>query len=232
MELTRFGHSCVRLERDGRALVIDPGTFADAAGALAAGPVHGVLVTHEHPDHLDHDVVVPWLAEHPEVPFHAPGVVVDDVRSRLSGRSGLHTAEAGQRLDVAGFEVHTVGGQHAVIHPLIPYVANLGYVVDGSVYHPGDALVVPPVEVDTLLVPLHAPWSKSAEVIDFVIAVRPRRAIPIHDGLLNDRGRELVLGHAARLSAPFEVELVDPVPGEPLRLPPRRRAHASGTFEP
>ncbi|GAA3692465.1 MBL fold metallo-hydrolase [Zhihengliuella alba] len=218
MELTRFEHSCVRLERDGHALVIDPGTFADAAGALASGPVDAVLVTHEHPDHLDHDVVVPWLAEHPEVPFHAPAGVVRDLRSRLPDRSGLHPVEAGERFDVAGFEVRAVGGQHAVIHPLIPYVANLGYVVDGSVYHPGDAFTVPPDRIDTLLVPLHAPWSRSADVIDFLIAVRPRRAVPIHDGLLNERGRGLVLEHAARLSSPFGVELVDPGAGETLRV--------------
>ncbi len=40
MRFTKLGHSCVRLDKDGAVLVIDPGTFSDAAGALdgAAAP--------------------------------------------------------------------------------------------------------------------------------------------------------------------------------------------------
>ena len=45
------------------------------------------------------------------------------------------------------------GGQHALIHPAIPMIANLGYLVDGSVYHPGDSFTVPTAPVSTLLLP-------------------------------------------------------------------------------
>ena len=51
MRLTKLGHSCVRLDKDGATVVIDPGTFTEAEAALAG--VAAVLVTHEHPDHLD-----------------------------------------------------------------------------------------------------------------------------------------------------------------------------------
>jgi hypothetical protein len=37
-------------------------------------------------------------------------------------------------------------------------------------------------------VPLNAPWSKAAEVIDYVREVRPATVIDIHDGLLNGTG--------------------------------------------
>jgi len=50
MRFTKLGHSCVRLDKDGAVLVIDPGTFSDAAGALDGATA--VMVTHEHPDHL------------------------------------------------------------------------------------------------------------------------------------------------------------------------------------
>src|ERR1700716_3389936 len=49
MRFTKLGHSCVRLDKDGAVLVIDPGTFSDAAAALNGAAA--VLVTHEHPDH-------------------------------------------------------------------------------------------------------------------------------------------------------------------------------------
>ena len=46
MRFTKLEHSCVRLDKDGAVLVIDPGTFGDAAGALHGASA--VMVTHEH----------------------------------------------------------------------------------------------------------------------------------------------------------------------------------------
>jgi|HubBroStandDraft_2_1064218.scaffolds.fasta_scaffold1333571_2 L-ascorbate metabolism protein UlaG (beta-lactamase superfamily) len=52
MRITKLGHSCVRLEKDGAVLVTDPGVWTDAALAGAAA----VMITHEHADHLDAEV--------------------------------------------------------------------------------------------------------------------------------------------------------------------------------
>jgi len=46
--------------------------------------------------------------------------------------------------------------------------------------------------VSTLLLPIHAPWSKTAEVLDFLIAVRLQQAFAIHDALLSEMGLGLV----------------------------------------
>ena len=43
MRITKLGHSCVRLEKDGAVLVTDPGVWTDAALAGAAA----VMITHE-----------------------------------------------------------------------------------------------------------------------------------------------------------------------------------------
>ena len=55
MRLTKLGHSCVRLDKDGAILVIDPGGWSDPAAALDGAAA--VLVTHEHRDHLDADAI-------------------------------------------------------------------------------------------------------------------------------------------------------------------------------
>src|SRR2546425_11556262 len=52
MRLTKMGHACVRLEKDGRILVIDPGTLTEPEALDGA---EAVLITHEHPDHVDMD---------------------------------------------------------------------------------------------------------------------------------------------------------------------------------
>ncbi len=91
--------------------------------------------------------------------------------------------------DAAGFRVTAHGGQHAVIHPMIPVIANVGYLIEG-VYHPGDSFTVPAEPVQTLLLPTNAPWSKASEVVDFAISVRAPRVHQIHDSLINDGVRE------------------------------------------
>ena len=45
MRITKLGHSCVRLEKDGAVLVIDPGVWTDADAALAGAAA--VMITHE-----------------------------------------------------------------------------------------------------------------------------------------------------------------------------------------
>ena len=54
--------------------------------------------------------------------------------------------------------------------------------------------------MDTLFVPLNAPWMKLMESIDFVRAVKPGRAYALHDALLNETGAKIYDGHLERLS--------------------------------
>ena len=188
MELTKQGHACVILSDGDRRLVIDPGAFTDPSALTGAS---AVLVTHEHPDHVAPDVLRAAMDADPALQVWTNGSVAD----RLDGPTGrVHVVGDGDALTVAGFAVTVHGELHAVIHPEIPRVGNVGFLVAGTVFHPGDALTVPAEPVATLLVPLHAPWSRTAEVIDYVRAVDADQAYAIHDGLLNDTGLGVVTG--------------------------------------
>ena len=180
MRLTRWSHSCVALETEGHKLVLDPGGWSEPQALDGA---HAVLVTHEHGDHVDIDRV-----RASGLPVWAPrGSDLDDL--------AYTPIDPGQSLRIEGFEVTAVGGRHAAVVPGQEVCANLGYVVtadDESVYHPGDALAVPDGSVTTLLVPMQASWLKTEEAIGFVRAVRPDRAVGIHDGQVNDRARDSI----------------------------------------
>ncbi|MGC1215019.1 MAG: MBL fold metallo-hydrolase [Micromonospora sp.] len=182
MRITKFTHACVRIEDGGHVLVIDPGTWSEPRALDGAD---AVLVTHEHTDHID----VLRLAGL-GVPVFAPR------EARLPDLAPLAVTrvDAGDRFTAAGFAVTAVGGRHAVIHGGQPDCANLGYLVDGRVYHPGDSLHPPGQPVDTLLVPAQASWLKLTEAIDFAAGVDSRAVFPIHDAQLNDRGLDSVNG--------------------------------------
>ncbi|MCD9140743.1 MBL fold metallo-hydrolase [Streptomyces albireticuli] len=184
MKLTKQSHACVRLEKDGRTLVIDPGAFSEEDAALGAD---AVLVTHEHPDHFDLGRLRAALDADPAVELWTLRSVAEQVSAAFPGR--VHTVGEGDTFTAAGFDVQVHGQLHAVIHPDIPRITNVGYLVDGTVFHPGDALTLPGQPVDTLMVPVMAPWNKVGEIIDYLREVRPRRAIDIHDALLTDLAR-------------------------------------------
>lgn len=177
MKITKFTHACVRLEHDGHVLVIDPGIWSEPHALRDAD---AVLVTHEHADHIDH-LRLRGLG----VPVYAPATM------SVHGLE-IHRLTAGQEFSVAGFTVKAFGGKHATIYDGEPDCANLGYLVDGDVYHPGDSLHVPDEPVRTLLAPLQGSWMRTSESIDFVKAVAPERTFGIHDAQLNERGLDSV----------------------------------------
>lgn len=179
MKITKYTHACVRVEYEGRVLVIDPGTWSEPSALRGAD---AVLVTHEHSDHIDVLRLVGLGA-----PVYAPeGADIPDL--------DVIRVAVGEQFPAAGFGVRAVGGRHAAIYDQTPDCVNLGYVIDDAVYHPGDSLHVPEQSIETLFVPAQASWLKLAEAIDFARAVRPRRAFAIHDAQLNHRGLASVNG--------------------------------------
>jgi L-ascorbate metabolism protein UlaG (beta-lactamase superfamily) len=187
MQLTKLGHACVRLEQDGAVLVIDPGVWSDAADTLNGASA--VLITHEHPDHLDADALRAALDGQPGLELWTNATVAaqfGDFGARV------HAVDHGDTFTTAGFDVHVYGHDHAQIHRDIPIVVNTGFAVAGEVFHPGDSLTVHEDRVPTLLLPLAAPWLKAGEMIDYAREVAPQRAYAIHDAILNANGLGLM----------------------------------------
>lgn len=209
MKLTKRGHACVRVEKDGRTLVIDPGAFSEEDAAVGAD---AVLITHEHADHFEESRLRAALDADPAAEIWTLRSVAERISAAFPGR--VHTVGHGDTFTAAGFEVEVHGELHAVIHPDIPRITNVGYLLDGRVFHPGDALTVPGRPVETLLLPVHAPWNKLGEVVDYVREVKPSRAVPVHDGLLNDTGHALYDRQLGPVGPGTGAEHVRLLPGE------------------
>ncbi|MGH8277286.1 MAG: MBL fold metallo-hydrolase, partial [Steroidobacteraceae bacterium] len=143
-----------------------------------------ILVTHQHPDHLDIDRLPALLAANP-----AAELLVDSGSAPVLTAAGIphRVVDPGQRLELAGVGIEVIGGDHGVIHPDVPVVPNNGYLIDGvagTVLHPGDSLSSPSRPVYLLLLHTVAPWLKISEAVDYLRAVAPPLAVPIHQAIL------------------------------------------------
>jgi L-ascorbate metabolism protein UlaG (beta-lactamase superfamily) len=176
MQITRYGHSCLLVEDGDARLLLDPGVFSSGFEDLRG--VTAVLVTHQHPDHLDVDRLTTLLEANPDARLHC------DEGSAEQLALPRTVVRDGDRLDL-GTPVRVVGVQHAVIHPDIPRIPNVGYLVAERFFTPGDALTVPGADVEVLGLPTAAPWLKLREAVDLLREVQPRVAFPVHDGTLS-----------------------------------------------
>ncbi|MFE0020447.1 MBL fold metallo-hydrolase [Amycolatopsis sp. NPDC059021] len=180
MRIVHFGHSCVLLETEGARILIDPGTFS--AGFEGERELDAIFVTHQHFDHLDVERLPALLEANP-----GAKLVIDPGSAETVRKTGatFEVAEPGDAFEIGRSTVNVVGGEHAVIHSDIPVIPNVGYIVDhGAFYHPGDSFFVPEQKIDVLGLPTGAPWLKAGEAVDYLRAVAPRAAVPIHEAVL------------------------------------------------
>ena len=197
MELTHFGHSCLHVDIDGTTLLFDPGNFSHGFEGITG--LSAILITHQHPDHADPQRL-PALVE------ANPGAALYADPQTAAQLGGDWTAVAvGDEFTVGGLTVRGAGGRHAVIHPEIPVIDNISYLIGDAghparLMHPGDALFVPGEPVEVLATPAAAPWMKISEAVDYLRAVAPSHAVPIHQGIITPDARGIFYGRLTEMT--------------------------------
>src|SRR4051812_27695098 len=181
MQLTKFDHSCVLLDDGTTKILFDPGSYSEVPELM----VDAIVITHVHQDHVDIDKLRLLMASNPSARI----ITNKEVQAELQKNDiNCELVEDGQSTKVGNMEIKGMGNDHAMIHPTWPIAQNTAYLVNDKVLHPGDALYVPSQPVETLLLPVVAPWSKISETLDYISAVKPKNIFPIHDGFLKTPG--------------------------------------------
>lgn len=184
MNIVKYEHACFTVEKDGQQLVVDPGSFA--TDFIAPSGVVAVIITHEHPDHFDPEHIAAIFDKNPDAVVFAPDSVTAHIEAFAS-----HPIKTGDVIQAGPFTLEFHGGRHAIIHESIPPIANLGVLINELIYYPGDAFTLTHKPIDTLALPIAAPWMKMAEAIDFLTTLKPRFAFPTHDKILSDEGKAI-----------------------------------------
>ncbi|HET7630571.1 MAG TPA: MBL fold metallo-hydrolase [Candidatus Saccharimonadales bacterium] len=180
MKITKLVHSCLLIETPERVGLIDPGNFsAQAITNLSLSRLDDILITHEHGDHMDIDIIKDLLSEFPAVNIIAPD-------------------EAAQKLQAAGIEtatdklidgVETFDSPHESVAPLFGQPPQeYGYHYLDKLSHPGDSHSFSETKA-ILALPVSAPWGSTIKAINLGLELKPKYVIPIHDWHWNDQAR-------------------------------------------
>ena len=201
MHLTHFGHSCLLASfRDGgdeTTVLFDPGNFSHGFEGVTG--LSAILITHQHPDHADVERLPALLDANPQAALYC-----DPMTAAQLGKAWT-AVNVGDTLTVGHLSVRGVGGKHAVIHPEIPIIDNISYLIgDGNhparLMHPGDALYAPGEPVEVLATPAAAPWMRISEAVDYLRAVAPTHAVPIHQGVVAKEARGIYYGRLSEMT--------------------------------
>jgi L-ascorbate metabolism protein UlaG (beta-lactamase superfamily) len=182
MKVTKYPQSCLILEQDGKRILIDPGSFVSQKyKASDLGSVDGILITHEHQDHVDPELLKEIVGDS-SIP-----VVANQSSAKLLGDIVTKIVNDEDELEVAGFKITARELDHCDMVDGTPGPQNTGYVVNGAFFHPGDGISIENLTVNSTAVPIAGPDISPKDVHQFIKQVGCKVVIPIHyDGFPAD----------------------------------------------
>lgn len=176
MELTKYPQSCVVVEHDdGGRLLIDPGNVAmDAFAFDRFGAIDAVLITHRHPDHCDPRAIA--AIGRRGITIHANA----DVCAVIGDEAATIAVDDGAEFSAAGVAVAAHDLPHVQLVDGSDGPPNTGFVLDGRLLHPGDAVQSRGLRVGVLAVPIVGPSVSFRDAYVMVERTGARTAVPIH----------------------------------------------------
>lgn len=186
MKITKIGHCCLLIETDGRRIMTDPGSFTVADHVLENVDI--IVYTHEHADHLHIDSLKELLRKNSEMTVVANTAVGKLLEAENIAYTKLEGTAVAEICDV---EFEACDAKHVEIFEEFGQVQNTGYFIAKRLFYPGDAYAEPGKPIEILALPVGGPWCKLADAIRYALAVAPKIAFPVHDGLSTERGLDI-----------------------------------------
>jgi L-ascorbate metabolism protein UlaG (beta-lactamase superfamily) len=182
VKISKYLHSCLLFEEDGEKLLFDPGTHTfveEIVTPEAFRDVSTVVITHGHPDHLDLDALTQILA------LSGAAVIANGEVAATLGTAGIGATVVEEGPHTAGpFHLLAIPTPHeAILAPAVP--RHTAFLVNERVLNCADSFGEPLLAhagVETLIMPVMAPFLTEVGAFAFAKRMRPRQLIPVHDG--------------------------------------------------
>ncbi len=180
MKIKKIGHCCLVIEIKGVRILTDPGAYTTEQNEEKNIDI--VAITHEHGDHFHIESLKIIIANNPGVK-----VVTNTAVGKLLAVEGIafELLEDGDAITLNDIVFEGHGEHHATIYKEMGQVQNTGFMIDDTLFYPGDAFTLPGKPVSILALPVAAPWLKLSEVLEYAFAVKPTTAFPVHDIILS-----------------------------------------------
>lgn len=187
MKITKYIHACLQIEKGSDKILFDPGIFTFAEGLVKPSQfenIQAVILTHNHPDHIDADSLKEILKNNASAIVLANSEIVESLAEK---EIEAEVFESGEK-SVAGFDFEAFDAPHeAILADKLPQ--NTAYVIDGKILHPGDSYnknLFAKKGIEVLCLPTMAPWTTELKTFDFAVEMSPNIIVPIHDGYAKD----------------------------------------------
>jgi L-ascorbate metabolism protein UlaG (beta-lactamase superfamily) len=210
MKITKLAHSCLLVEMPeptNRTVLFDPGEMsAERVRQADLQFLDDIVITHEHGDHFDPQLVQELAHQFQEVRILAPQAVVD----KLAEMEVKASAQPSEELVL--FE-----SPHEAVEPIFPQPEQIGVHYLDKLTHPGDSHHFTETKA-ILALPITAPWGTMVNAAKLAAELKPQYIIPIHDWMWKDEWR---LQMYAGLNQFFEgqgIKFMQPVDGEAFTI--------------
>ena len=179
MKITKFNHSCILIETNGRVALFDPGTMSTALLSIDMLPkIDDLFISHIHGDHFDKAFVVALYKKYPQVRI----TTTQEVADVLATDNVIASVSAQE--NVMFFE-----SPHENVSPLAAQPQEIGIHYLDTYTHPGDSHSFKETK-RILALPVTAPWGSAVRAINLALDLKPQHIIPIHDWHWRDEARE------------------------------------------
>ena len=210
MKITKLVHSCLLVEMPApvnRTVLFDPGVMS-TVDVDSLEYLDDIVITHNHSDHLNPEVVKQLVAKFPEVRITTTPEIVE----QLAGEGITASTEPAEGMVF-------FNSPHEVIRPFFdsepPQEIGVHYL--DKLTHPGDSHSFSETK-EVLALPVQAPWGSPNSAVKLGIALKPKYIIPIHDWHWSDAARENSYENMGKAFAREGITFIKAVNGEPFVL--------------